>query len=104
MNRLFDGGIIMQILINATTFKELKKQLRQLQGKAIFELTRINSLNDGTFSRILHKVNAHDIVFFDGRQTATLNISKQNEDTIRYFENGFAFMNCTYKLIRVMEE
>lgn len=27
--------------INATSWKELKKQLRPLQGKAIFELERI---------------------------------------------------------------
>lgn len=94
----------MQVLINATNFKELKKQLRQLQEKAIFELTRINSMNDGTFQRVLHKVNAHDIVFFGGKQTATLNISVQNEDAIRYFENGFTFMNCTYKLLKVMED
>lgn len=94
----------MQLLINATNFKELKKQLRQLQGKAIFELTRINSMNDGTFTRVLHKVNAHDIVFFDGTQTATLNISEQNEGCIKYFENGFTFMNCSYKLVRVMED
>jgi hypothetical protein len=90
-------------MINASNFKELKKQLRQLQGKAIFELTRINSMNDGTFTRILHKVNAHDIIFFDGKQTSTLFIPEQNENNIQYFENGFIMGNCTYKLIQVME-
>jgi len=94
----------MKVFINATNFKELKKQLRQLQGKAIFELTRTNSLNDGTFSRVLHKVNTHNIVFFDGTQTATLDISEQNENSIKYFDNGFTFINCTYKLIKVMED
>lgn len=87
----------------ASNFKELKKQLRQIQGKAIFELTRINSMNDGTFTRVLHKVNAHDIIFFDGTQTSTLYIPEQNENSISYFENGFTIANCTYKLIKVME-
>jgi hypothetical protein len=93
----------MQTLINASNFKELKKQLRIIQGKAYFQLTRINSMNDGTFDRILHKVNAHDIVFFDGSQTSTLYIPEQNENTIQYFKNGFTVANCTYKLITVME-
>jgi hypothetical protein len=90
-------------MINATNFKELKKQLRQLQGKAVFELTRTNSLNDGTFARVLHKVNAHDIIFFDGKQTTTLEIPADKENIIQYFENGFTVLNCTYRLIKVME-
>ena len=93
----------MGILINANNFKELKKQLGQLQGKAIFELTRTNSMKDGTFNRVLHKVNAHDIIFFDGKQTTTLDIPKDKENMILYFENGFTVLNCTYKLIQVME-
>ena len=93
----------MQTLINASNFKELKKQLRQLQGKAIFELTRTNSMKDGIFNRVLHKVNAHDIIFFDGKQTTTLNIPVNKESVIQYFENGFTVLNCTYRLINVME-
>lgn len=93
----------MGILINASNFKELKKQLRQLQGKAIFELTRTNSMNDGTFVRVLHKVNAHNIIFFDGKQTTTLDIPQDKENVIQYFENGFTVLNCTYKLIDIME-
>lgn len=93
----------MSILINASNFKELKKQLRQLQGKAIFELTRTNSMKDGKFARVLHKVNAHDIIFFDGQQTTTLDIPENKEGMIQYFENGFTVLNCTYKLINVME-
>jgi len=90
-------------MINASNFKELKKQLRPIQGKAIFELTRTNSMKDGTFTRILHKVNAHDIIFFDGTQTTTLDIPENKENMIQYFKNGFTLANCTYKLIRVME-
>jgi hypothetical protein len=93
----------MGIVINTNNFKELKKQLRALQGKAIFELTRINSMKDGKFSRVLHKVNAHDIIFFDGTQTTTLSITEQNESNIQYFDNGFTIANCTYKLISIME-
>jgi endonuclease III-like uncharacterized protein len=93
----------MPILINASNFKELKKQLRQLQGKALFELTRINSMKDGTFARVLHKVNAHDIIFYDETQTTTLNIPEDKESMIQYFENGFTVLNCTYKLINVLE-
>ena len=92
-----------EIKINASNFKELKKQLRQLQGKAIFELIRINSLKDGKFLRILHKVNAHDIIFWDGERQVTLDITKDQENNIIYFENGFKILNCTYKLINIME-
>jgi 2-C-methyl-D-erythritol 4-phosphate cytidylyltransferase len=93
----------MDILINASNFKELKKQLRQLQGKAIFELTRTNSIKDGKFNRVLYKVNAHDIIFFDGVQTTILNIPEHNENIIQYFENGFTVANCAYELITLME-
>lgn len=47
-------------MLNATSWKMLKKQLRQLQGKAIFELERNNSMNDGKFLRILHQVKPHE--------------------------------------------
>lgn len=33
-------------MLNATNWKELKKQLRQIQGKAVFKLERVNSMND----------------------------------------------------------
>lgn len=33
-------------MLNATNWKELKKQLRQIQGKAIFKLERVDSMND----------------------------------------------------------
>lgn len=35
-------------MLNATNWKELKKQLRQIQGKAVFKLERVNSMNDKT--------------------------------------------------------
>lgn len=47
--------------VNATNWKELKKQLRPLQGKAILE--RHNSMNDGVFLRVLHQVKPHELVF-----------------------------------------
>lgn len=92
----------METIINAKNFKELKKQLRQIQGKSIFKLTRIESMNDGEFIRVLHQVNAHDIIFWDGKQSVHLDIL--NENDIEYFNNGFKIKNCTYELIQIMEE
>jgi len=89
--------------INATTWKELKKQLKQIQGKAIFELERENSMNDGKFLRVLHQVKPHELIFFDGKQTSTLTIAENMEKQLRFFENGFSFLNCTYTLKEVME-
>lgn len=90
-------------MINATNWKELKKQLRPLQGKAIFELERCNSLNDGNFLRVLHQVKTHELVFFDGNQTSTLTITEDMEKHLQFFEGGFTFLNCKYKLKEVME-
>jgi len=92
----------MEIMINAKNFKELKKQLRQIQGKSIFKLTRTESMNDGEFIRVLYKVNAHDIVFWDGKQSVYLDIL--NENDIEYFNNGFKIKNCTYELVQIMGE
>lgn len=47
-------------MLNATNWKELKKQLRHIQGKAIFKLERVDSMNDGTFYRVLHQVKPHE--------------------------------------------
>lgn len=69
-------------MINATNWKELKKELKQIQGKAVFKLERVNSMNDGTFYRVLHT---------------------ETENKIVYFENGFRIGNCTYILDRIME-
>jgi hypothetical protein len=74
------------------------KQLKALEGKALFQLTRINSMNDGTFQRILHKVRQRDIVFWDGKQLTYL--PKQG---IEFFENGFKVQNCVFELLTIFE-
>jgi hypothetical protein len=74
------------------------KQLKALEGKALFKLTRINSMNDGIFTRILHKIRQNDIVFWDGKQLTYL--PKQG---IEFFENGFKVQNCTFELLEVKE-
>jgi len=90
-------------ILNATNWEELKKQLRQLQGRAIFKLERINSMDDGTFYRVLHQVKPHGLVFFDGRQSVYLQVDVRTENKIEYFENGFMIGNCTYILEKIME-
>lgn len=89
--------------INATSWKKLKKQLRPLQGKAIFELERTNSMNDGKFLRVLHQVKPHELVFFDGKGKTYLSVSEDAEQDIGFFENGFSVLNCKYTLLRIME-
>lgn len=90
-------------MLNATNWKELKKQLRQIQGKAVFKLERVNSMNDGTFYRVLHQVKPHELVFFDGKQPVYLQVDARTESEIEYFKNGFKIANCTYTLNRIME-
>lgn len=90
-------------MLNATNWKELKKQLRQIQGKAIFKLERADSMNDGTFYRVLHQVKLHEIVFFDDKQKVYLQVDKETEKNIEFIENGFKIGNCTYTLERIME-
>ena len=76
-------------MINATNWKELKKQLRPLQGKVIFELERHSSLNDGKFLRVLHQVKAHELVFYDGKQTSTLTIAEDMEKDLQFLKMDF---------------
>lgn len=90
-------------MLNATNWKELKKQLHPLQGKAVFKLERVNSMNNGTFYRVLHQVNPHELVFFDGKNLAYLQVAAEIESEIEYFDNGFRIGNCTYTLDRIME-
>ena len=90
-------------MLNATSWKMLKKQLRQLQGKAIFELERNNSMNDGKFLRILHQVKPHELIFFDGKEKVHLYVSEDTEKGMEFFENGFSVLNCKYTLKQVME-
>ena len=90
-------------MLNATNWKELKKQLRQIQGKAVFKLERVNSMNDGTFYRVLHQVKPHELVSFNEKQSVYLQVDTEMESKIEYFENGFRIENCTYTLDRIME-
>jgi len=90
--------------INAQTWKGLKKRLKPLQGKAIFELERNNSMNNGKFLRVLHQVKPHELVFFDGKRKTYLSVSEDTEQKIEYFENGFSVLNCKYTLLRIMED
>lgn len=90
-------------MLNATNWKELKKQLRHLetQGKVVFKLERTNSMNDGAFCRVLHKVKPHELIFLDGNQKSYLPVPMEMESAVEYFENGFKICNCTYTLDRV---
>lgn len=88
--------------MKANTWKELKKQLRPLQGKAIFELERYNSMNDGKFLRVLHQVKPHELVFFDGAKKTYLEIPEEKEADVKFFENGFNYLNCKFTLLKVM--
>lgn len=90
-------------MLNTQTWKELKKQLRPLQGKAIFELERHSSMNDGKFLRVLHQVKPHELVFFDGKQTCTLPVGEDTEQKMEFFNDGFSVMNCIYTLKQIME-
>lgn len=85
--------------LQATNFSQLKKELKPLEGKAIFKLTRINSMNDGTFARILHQVKPNELVFFDGRQLTHLEIKSVSD--IEFMANGFKVKNCTFELMQV---
>ncbi len=71
--------------------------------KAIFELERHNSLNNGVFLRVLHQVKSHELVFFDGKRKVYLSVEPETEQNMKFFDNGFSVMNCKYTLINVME-
>ena len=91
-------------MANTSAWKELKKQLRPLQGKAIFELERCNSMNDGKFLRVLHQVKPHELVFFDGTHTTSLGIPQEKESSVELIENGFNYLNCKFTLLQVAGE
>lgn len=90
-------------MLNAQTWKELKKQLKPLQGKAIFEVERINSMNDGKFLRVLHQVKPHELIFFNGKEKTYLSVTEDIEQKLEFFENGFSILNCKYTLKQIME-
>lgn len=88
-------------MLTATNFNQLRKELKPLEGKAIFKLVRTNSMKDGEFLRVLHKVKQKEFEFFDGEQITHLQINKAND--IEFIPNGFKVLNCTYKLLKVMQ-
>ena len=90
-------------MLNVNSWKELKRELRKYEGKTIFILERTESMNDGKFIRILHKVKPHELVFSDGKQLMYLSVDKEQEDKLEFFENGFKVGNCSYTLDRIME-
>lgn len=94
----------MSTAINATNWAELKKQLKPLEGNAIFTLQRVHSFQDGIFHRVLHKICTHELVFFDGEQLVYLEVPESEETELEFFENGFRYKNCTYTLEKIMDE
>jgi len=88
-------------MLNVKNLNQLKNKLKEIEGKAIFKLTRVSSLNDGEFLRILHKVRQKDIIFYDGEKEWHLEFPKANELTL--IDNGFIIKNCTYELLQVKE-
>lgn len=94
----------MNTVFDAVNWTDLKKQLRPLEGNAIFTLQRVRSFQDGVFHRILHEVRTHELVFFDGEQLVYLEVPESEEDELEFFENGFRYKNCTYTLEKIMEE
>jgi hypothetical protein len=79
---------------------DLSRKLKELEGKAIFKLTRIESLNDGEFLRILHKVKSKNIIFIgNDMKEWVIEIPKAKE--LEILKNGFKIKNCTYELLEV---
>ena len=85
--------------ITAKNLNQLRKELKPLEGKAMFTLTRTNSMNDGVFNRVLHQVKQNELVFFDGQQLTYLPVSAKE---IEFLPDGFKIKNCTYQLNRIM--
>jgi len=88
-------------MLQSKNFNQLKKELKPLEGKAIFKLTRTNSMRDGEFLRVLHQIKTNDLVFWDGTQLTHLNISSAKE--VEFIENGFRIRNVTLELIEIKE-
>jgi len=86
-------------MLQAKNYNQLKKELKEIEGKAIFKLTRTNSMRDGEFLRVLHKVKTNDIEFWDGQQITHLNISSAKD--IEFINNGFKIRNVTLELMEV---
>jgi hypothetical protein len=80
---------------------DLINKLKALEGKAVLKLTRVQSLNDGEFLRILQKIKTNSIVFVDDTlKECSLEIPKVKD--LEILENGFRIKNCTYELVKIM--
>ena len=88
-------------MLTATNYNQLKKELKPLEGKAIFKLTRSNSMNDGEFFRVLHAIKQNEIVFYDGKQLTYLPIKSVKDIEIN--DNGFNVGNCKFELIEIKQ-
>lgn len=89
-------------MLNATNWKDLQKQLRKMQRKAVFMLERKNSMNDGVFLRVLYQVKPDRLIFHDGKKKTYLYIMEGIDEELAYFTNGFRVGNCTYRLKNVI--
>jgi len=87
--------------ITATNLNQLKKELKPLEGKAIFKITRTDSLHDGTFNRVLHKVRKNDLVLFTGSELSYLEFGKAKD--IEFLPDGFKIKNCTIQLDKIIQ-
>lgn len=85
--------------IKANNFAQLKRELKELEGKAILKLTRINSFNDGEFLRVLHKIKPYEFIFWDGQQENHLAIKSAKDVIIS--KKGFTIGNCTYEIVEI---
>lgn len=86
-------------MLKAKNLNQLKKELKEIEGKAIFKLIRINSMNDGEFFRVLHKIKNDKIIFWTGEEESSLYFPPAKE--IQFINNGFIVGNCTYELLKV---
>lgn len=86
--------------IAAKNLNQLRKELKPLEGKAIFKITRTDSLNNGTFNRVLHKVRQNDLILFTGKELSYLEFGKASD--IEFLPDGFKIRNCTIQLDKIM--
>jgi len=86
--------------ITAKNLNQLRKELKPLEGKAILKITRTDSLNNGTFDRVLHKVRQNDLILFTGKELSYLEFGKASD--IEFLSDGFKIRNCTIQLDKIM--
>jgi hypothetical protein len=88
------------MIITAKNLNQLKKELKPLEGRAILKITRTDSLKNGTFNRVLHKVRQKDLVLFTGKELSYLEFGKASD--IEFLPNSFKIRNCTIQLDKIM--